>query len=90
MLSRRPGLVSRLRIVAETEGVVAAVSMVRTGIGATPISSLLCKGGYFTDDLIVVPLDFLPHSRSFHCIRSRHFPLSPAARELMKAVKKSV
>ena len=90
MLSKRPGLASRLRIVAETEGIVAAIALARTGIGATPVSSLLCDGGYLTNDLTVVPLDFLPHSRSFHCIRSRHFPLSPAARELIKMVKKSV
>ena len=87
MLSRRPGLSSRLRIVAETEGIAAAVALARSGIGATPVSSLLCEGGYFTNDLTVVPLDFLLHSRSFQCIRSRHFPLSPPAREMMKIVK---
>lgn len=88
MLSRRPELAARLRIVAETGDIVSAIALAKTGLGATPISSLLCGGGHFTDDLTVIPLGFLSHARSFHCIRPRLFPLSPAAKGLMKIIKK--
>ncbi|MDR0355639.1 MAG: LysR family transcriptional regulator [Deltaproteobacteria bacterium] len=86
--AKRPDLLARLKIVAEVEGLLPALTLARAGLGAVVASSLSERAAWLIKDLKIIPLDFLGLGRYFYLITRKHHKLSPLAKAFIKTVKK--